>query len=97
MRKFGKKFGKLDLLGAVFLLAASALLIFALEEGGNQYSWKSAVILSSLSISLILWAGFIYWEKAVENRFKAAVEPVFPWRLTRNRFFIGAALYDSLS
>jgi hypothetical protein len=97
IRQFGKKLRSLDLLGAFLLLAASVILIFALEEGGNQYSWKSAVIVSSLAISLLLWVGFICWEKEVERRFKGAVEPVFAWRLTKNRFFIGAALYESFS
>lgn len=84
----------MDLWGAISLLGASILLVFSLEEGGTSYPWNSAAIILPLVISCFLWTFFVFWEKRVEQiALKGhSTDPIFPWRLTRNRFFLGAAV-----
>lgn len=77
---------RLDILGAVLLLFSSALIVFAFEEVGSRYSWKSPVILSTITIGGMLFVGFIVWEKLVD-RPRAAQEPIFPLRLMKDRMF----------
>ncbi|KAI0892714.1 drug resistance transporter EmrB/QacA subfamily [Annulohypoxylon nitens] len=77
---------RLDTLGAVLLLFSSALIVFAFEEAGSRYSWKSPVILSMITIGGMLFIGFIVWEKLVD-RPRAAQEPIFPLRLMKDRMF----------
>lgn len=51
-----------DFLGAILLLAASTLLVFALQEaGGAAYAWNSAVIISTLVLSSFCWVAFLGW------------------------------------
>lgn len=82
---------RLDILGAVLLLFSSALIVFAFEEVGSRYSWKSPVILSTITIGGMLFVGFIVWEKLVD-RPRAAQEPIFPLRLMKDRMFSALVL-----
>ena len=79
---------KIDFLGFLLSLAASALLVAALEEGGTEYSWQSSVTLSLFVISLLLWICFPIWERFQASR-KTTQEAVFPWRLAIDRFAMG--------
>lgn len=83
---------RVDFLGALLLLAASILLVSALEEGGTEYSWASSVVLSLLSLSVVLWIVFLYWERHLGSR-QSTQEPVLPWRLLNDRFVMGFLLY----
>ncbi|QKD57727.2 major facilitator superfamily domain-containing protein [Fusarium oxysporum Fo47] len=58
---------RIDVLGIVLLLAASVLLVFALEEGGTRYLWSSSVVISTLVIAIVLFVAFGFWEVHVEN------------------------------
>lgn len=84
--------GRVDFLGAFLLLAASILLIAALEEGGTEYSWDSSVVLSLLSLSVVLWIVFLHWERHLGTR-RSTQEPMLPWRLLNDRFIMGFLLY----
>ncbi|KAF2093099.1 drug resistance transporter EmrB/QacA subfamily [Rhizodiscina lignyota] len=97
-RKFSKAaLARIDVLGMFLLLASSILLVFALEEAGSRYAWKSAPIITSLLLAGILGVGFVCWELVLQrSSFKQ--EPVFPPRLLKGRlvaammltaFFIG--------
>jgi predicted membrane channel-forming protein YqfA (hemolysin III family) len=86
-----KSFRRVDFLGTFLLLAASILFVAAVQQGGIEYSWKSSVILSLLIVSLILGPCFFLWERWQDTR-KTEQEPVFPWRLTTNRFAMGTLL-----
>ncbi|KAI1087573.1 drug resistance transporter EmrB/QacA subfamily [Rostrohypoxylon terebratum] len=77
---------RLDLIGAVLLLFSSALIVFAFEEAGSRYNWKSPIILSTITIGGMLFLGFIVWEKFVD-RPRATQEPIFPLRLMKDRMF----------
>lgn len=76
---------KVDFLGAFTLLAASILFVTAIEEGGTEYPWKSAVVLCLLCISVVLWIIFFWWQYWASGRHDQQ-EPVLPWRLLTNRF-----------
>jgi hypothetical protein len=76
---------RVDLLGAASLLAASVLLVFALESGGTTYAWGSGAIVATLVLSGLLWIVFVGWEIHLERRAQAAPEPIFAMGLLRNR------------
>ncbi|HEV8296470.1 MAG TPA: DHA2 family efflux MFS transporter permease subunit [Acidimicrobiales bacterium] len=84
---------RLDLLGALLMVGAVALLSFAVSTGGESYAWTSPVIMLSLILGAVLSVLFFVQEQR-------ALEPVFPFHLLRDRivavctanaFCIGAA------
>lgn len=85
---------KVDWLGLVLLLAATALLAFALQEAGTKYPWKSAPVISTLIVSVVCWVGFGFWEHILSSRSKST-EPMFPLHLVKNRV-VAAALANAL-
>lgn len=82
---------RIDFLGAFLLLAASILFVSAVEEGGTEYPWKSAVVLTLLCISVVLWFLFFGWQKLASGR-PSSQEPVLPWRLLTDRFTLAFLL-----
>lgn len=91
-----RNFRRVDLLGLFLLLGASTLFVTSLEEGGTHYPWKSKVTLSLVIFSLALFILFIVWERYQDKR-ETAQEPIFPWRLAKNRFAMGIFWYVSSS
>jgi len=85
-------FRRLDLIGVFFMLAASILLVFSLEEVGSRYSWKSVPIILTLVIAVLSWVAFAVWEIWLEKNEKVQ-EPIFPMRLFGSRIFVGMMLY----
>ncbi|KAL8891707.1 MAG: hypothetical protein Q9192_005711 [Flavoplaca navasiana] len=79
---------KVDFVGAFTLLAASILFVAAVEEGGTEYPWNSAVVLCMLCISVVLWVLFFWWQRWASSR-QNQQEPVLPWRLLTDRFTMG--------
>jgi len=75
---------RVDILGCLSLLAASVLLVFALESGGSQYPWNSAPIIATFTLSGLSWILFITWELYLEKT-NTAQEPIFPMRLLKDR------------
>jgi EmrB/QacA subfamily drug resistance transporter len=67
---------RIDWLGTVTLVGWTGLLVFALETGGRDYGWGSAVIIASLTASALLLFAFVM----VERR---AAEPLIPLDLFR--------------
>jgi EmrB/QacA subfamily drug resistance transporter len=68
----------LDILGSLLLVAATVTLMLALHEGGSEWAWSSAPILSLLTASAVLWAGFVW-------RIRSAAEPLIPLDVLANR------------
>jgi EmrB/QacA subfamily drug resistance transporter len=62
---------RLDLLGAILLVAATVALLLALSWGGLRYSWGSLPILGLFATSLVLWGLFA-------ARMRLAPEPLIP-------------------
>ena len=86
-----KAWRRVDFLGAFTSLAASIVLVFALEQAGVEYPWNSAPIVVSFVLSGVLWVAFIGWERAISLK-NGACEPMFPWRLACSRFVLGLLL-----
>lgn len=83
---------RVDVLGAISLLGASVLLVFALESGGTRYAWDSGPIISTLVVSGLLWIVFIAWEIYLERKPNATQEPIFPMKLLKNRQLVSMML-----
>ena len=52
---------RLDAPGAILLVAATAVLLLALNWGGSTYPWLSAPIGGLIALSLIVWAVLFWW------------------------------------
>ena len=74
------------------LLVATLFFVTALEVAGAEYAWRSAVVITLLTISGILWVTFLMWERMVTRAAKVR-EPVFPWRFVQSRVWVGMLLY----
>ncbi|RPA95467.1 putative MFS multidrug transporter [Choiromyces venosus 120613-1] len=96
-RGFGKVFSKsafrrLDWRGTGLSLAASVLLVYALQQAGTDFNWNSAKVITTLAISVICWIGFVLWERVIEKHAGGIQEPIFPWRVAKNRAAAGVFL-----
>jgi hypothetical protein len=87
---------QVDFFGAFLVLTACSFIIAALQEGNFQYAWDSGLVISFLVISGLSWLAFIVWEWFI-CRHELKISPMFPWRLTQNRLFMGMALFVSTS
>jgi len=72
--------GRVDYLGAAFLVTAVVPLLLALTWGGNRLAWDSLVILGLLATVIIALIIFIVTESRV-------TDPIMPLPLLRNRAF----------
>jgi EmrB/QacA subfamily drug resistance transporter len=79
----------IDWWGAITLVGAVVSLMFALELGGNQYAWDSAVILGLFAAFAVLFAVFLY----VERR---AAEPIISFSMFRQRLFAASNMVSLL-
>ncbi|WP_042163249.1 DHA2 family efflux MFS transporter permease subunit [Paenibacillus gorillae] len=71
---------KIDYFGAIVLVASIVCLMFALELGGKQYAWNSAVILGLLAAFAVLITGFVFIERRAE-------EPIITFGMFKNRLY----------
>jgi EmrB/QacA subfamily drug resistance transporter len=62
---------RLDIAGAVLVMAASSTFMLALNIGGVRYPWLSPPVLTLLGVALVLGAGFVV-------RLLTAAEPLIP-------------------
>ncbi|WP_445501954.1 MDR family MFS transporter [Microvirga sp. G4-2] len=62
---------KLDVLGALLMVAATVSLLLALSWGGLRYPWMSLPVIGLVAGSLVLWALFAM-------RMRVAPEPLIP-------------------
>jgi len=67
---------RLDVLGAMLMVAAAVALLLALAWGGTAYAWGSAQVLGLLGASAALWALFAW-------RLMRAPEPFIPLSMMR--------------
>jgi EmrB/QacA subfamily drug resistance transporter len=68
---------KLDLVGAVLMVAASTVFLIALTSGGTRVPWLSPTIVVLLVISLTLALALVWW-------LRQAPEPFLPLTVMRN-------------
>lgn len=81
-------FTRIDFLGSASLLCGSGFLIFAMQQAGSQtFAWGSPTIVSSLVLSGLSCALFVWWEVYLSTKRGHRVEPVFPIGLMCRRVF----------
>lgn len=71
--------------GAALLIAATALLLLALNWGGSRYAWASPEILGILGCSAVFWFGFAM-------RLMHAAEPLVSLEVLGNPIVLGGTL-----
>ncbi|MFD8499622.1 MDR family MFS transporter [Amycolatopsis sp. NPDC059657] len=71
---------KLDMIGAVLMVAGVSGVLLAVQWGGQSYPWGSWQVLLPALGGLVLLVAFVLWERR-------AVEPILPIRLFRDRTF----------
>ena len=79
------KHHRIDGLGAVLLIAATALLLLALNWGGSAYPWLSREILGLLACSAVIWAAFAL-------RLMRAAEPLISLEVLSNPIVLAGTL-----
>ncbi|XXH05841.1 hypothetical protein Hte_012279 [Hypoxylon texense] len=79
---------KIDFVGNVAVMLASALLVFALQQAGSYtYAWDSAATVVSLSIASLSWVVFFTWEIYLGLKRFTHIEPIMPLRLFFRRVY----------
>jgi MFS family permease len=79
---------RVDFLGAFTLVSALVLLLFGLNTGGNTVPWTHPLVLTTLPLSALFLAVFIYVEE------KVASEPIIPVRLLLDRTVASTCLVN---
>lgn len=69
---------RVDYPGAFFTGSFLVLLLLGLNTGGTLVPWSHPLPLTTLPLSVVCFAGFIWWESK-------AAQPIIPVRLFRNR------------
>jgi EmrB/QacA subfamily drug resistance transporter len=75
----------IDWAGAIFLVSFSVALMFALELGGDTYSWNSWQIISLFTLSVVCFVIFMFIEKN-------AKDPILPFSLFKERLYTNSVL-----
>ncbi len=81
---------KIDFLGGLMMIVASATMIVGFSWGGVTYPWASIQVIGMLAFSVAVWAAFIWYEGRVE-------EPLLDPQVLTNRVFITAAVAGFMS
>ncbi|MFC3323412.1 MDR family MFS transporter [Mesorhizobium cantuariense] len=79
------KHHRIDGLGALLLVAATALLLLALNWGGSEYPWLSREILGLLACSAVIWSAFAL-------RLLRAAEPLISLEVLGNPIVLAGTL-----
>lgn len=80
---------KIDMLGAILIVAASSTTMFAVNAGGKTFPWTSPQILGAAAISLLFWYAFV-------RRLLTAPEPLIPLGLFRNQIVRTATIANAI-
>ena len=89
---------RIDIEGALLLVAGASCLLLALVWGGTEYPWGSPIIVTLILGGALLTAAFVTWEAQT-------AEPILPLRLFRDplvsassvlSLLIGCALFGSV-
>ena len=86
-----KSLRRIDVFGSSLILAASVLLVTALQQAATGYAWNSGYVLPLLIISLPSGLLFMTWQWYITTR-RNLPEPIFPWRFCQSRINLGMIL-----
>jgi EmrB/QacA subfamily drug resistance transporter len=73
---------RLDLTGAALMVAATVVLLLALNWGGLRYAWTSPQILGLVALSVAIWSLFV-------RRLFTAPEPFIPLGMLKEKVVFG--------
>ncbi|TFB04088.1 Multidrug resistance protein fnx1 [Trichoderma ghanense] len=77
--------------GGVFLTGSFlVLLLLGVNSGGNIVPWNHPLPLTTIPLSLVAFAGFLWWESR-------ATQPIIPVRLLLDRTLLSACMCNLLS
>jgi hypothetical protein len=83
---------RIDWLGLLLSIAASIILIIPLQEGGADYSWRSATVVAMVAVGGLCWIAFAGWEVFISRHpGEKAVLPMMPNRVAYQRV-VGACI-----
>ncbi|KAI1760378.1 putative multidrug resistance protein fnx1 [Hypoxylon sp. FL1150] len=82
---------RIDIPGTILILFATLALTSAFEEADKRFPWRSAYVITLLSLSGFLWIALVVWERYVTLSNKVR-EPILPWRFLINREMMGILL-----
>jgi hypothetical protein len=91
-RSLSDSLRRLDVLGAFLMVGAIVLLTTGLQQTAQDYAWSSAMVLGLILSSVPVAVAFFTWQWWATTRLTNP-EPVFPWRLCRNRLSLGMIMY----
>lgn len=69
---------RIDYLGGFLSVTGFALFLLGISWGGYQYPWRSAAVISTMTIGLAMIVGFFVWEKITKY-------PMIPGYLFKNK------------
>ncbi|KAK7424562.1 hypothetical protein QQZ08_008572 [Neonectria magnoliae] len=81
---------RIDFFGVFLTSSFLVLLVLGLSSGGNLVAWTHPLPLTTISLSVVLFAGFIWWESK-------ALQPIIPVKLLLHRTILASCLTSLLS
>lgn len=81
-----------DIVGAILGIAASVLVVFALENAGESEAWGDVKFIVPLILGLFSWITLFLWSKFVDKRLSQNVVSVFPMTLFKIRHYASTTL-----
>ncbi|RDA84099.1 hypothetical protein CP532_1469 [Ophiocordyceps camponoti-leonardi (nom. inval.)] len=80
---------RIDFIGVLLTTSFLVLLLLGLNSGGNQVPWTHPLPLVTIPLSLVVFAGFLWWEGR-------ARQPIIPVRLLMTRTVLAACVCNLL-
>ncbi|KAK1254482.1 hypothetical protein MKX08_008477 [Trichoderma sp. CBMAI-0020] len=81
-----------DIIGAILGIAASVLVVFALENAGESEAWGAVNFILPLILGLASWITLFLWSNLIDKRLSQNIVPIFPMDLFRNRRYTRTVL-----
>ncbi|KAK5162997.1 uncharacterized protein LTR77_011052 [Saxophila tyrrhenica] len=98
-KKFTKAaFKSIDFAGSILLLAASILLVFAMQEAGTYVlAWDSGAIGACLTLVPVCFLAFIGWQWFLSEHPDWTIQVIFPVKVVTQRVIGGTVMSTLLS
>lgn len=84
------RLARIDFGGALLTISFLVLMLLGLNAGGNIVPWLHPLPLTTIPLSLVIFAVFLWWEST-------ARQPIIPVRLMADRTILGACVTNFLS
>lgn len=81
-----------DIIGAILGVAASVLVVFALENAGESEAWGVIKFILPLMLGLLSWIMLFSWAYFVDKRLSQRIVSIFPMTLFKNRRYTRTTL-----